>query len=164
MQREDAELAESLLDLVADIYATELKPELASGAEQFIGWAADRWPLYLISDTYTLTSSVLDRILSTDGLLTKFADRFYSDKLGCEKPSTLAITSVAARESVPAQAIVHIGDLEERDAELARRAGCRCILLQQRKPEPLSASVDGRSVIAVCRSFHEVREVLDGIA
>lgn len=123
------QLVRILLHELYDLYVTDLKPEPAEGAPEFLRWVSSRWPLYLISDTFTLSGSVLDRVLRRDGLFDLFRGRYYSDEVGCKKIDPQAMRAVIERENVRPSQIVHIGDLPESDGVLAERVGCRFILL-----------------------------------
>jgi FMN phosphatase YigB (HAD superfamily) len=153
-------ILEQLLDRVYVLYAEELKPDLAKDAREFLEWSSRRWPVYLVSDTYTLPGSVLDEILSRDGILQLFRSRLYSDQLGCKKPDPTAIEQISKRELVPPDRILHIGDLVETDGELARRAGCRCIIVRSRHSDVASREIEDTAIIGYCRDLIEAKELI----
>ena len=127
---------------------------------EFVRWAAARLPVYLISDTYTVRSHVIDQILRSDGLIDLFRERLYSDVIGVQKPSPEAVAHILTATGLPANALVHIGDLLDRDAEMARKAGCFCILLQDTDQGRAGAADLGEHVLATCPSFRDVQQVL----
>jgi FMN phosphatase YigB (HAD superfamily) len=158
-------ILQSLLKTVYETYVGELRPELAHGGREVIEWLSARRPLYLISDTFTLVGSVLDRILMKDGLFSMFTGRFYSDQIGKQKPDSTVIRQIEALEGVSPNQILHIGDLLKTDGELARNSGCRCIIVNrasQDEEDPTTAS-SKQSSLRYCRDLEQVEVVLSGI-
>jgi FMN phosphatase YigB (HAD superfamily) len=153
-----------LMAQINRVYTTALKPELFEGAVDFVYWARTRFPVYIISDTYTLRGEALEAILEADNLREAFKDCFYSDTLRVEKPNTAAIERVLAVEKLRPFEITHVGDLWERDYELARGAGCRFIHLQHdRELQNAGTEADEQVMIARCNSFRELRTILESI-
>jgi putative hydrolase of the HAD superfamily len=160
----DKDVIRQIFDYISNLYQDQLKPELYEGASDFLEWASKTWPIYLISDTFTLRSTVLDSILRKDGLIDLFQDRLYSDVLGVQKPDVTAVEMILKREGIAPQELVHIGDLNDRDYELAQRAGCYSILLDNNKSNKEVEEQGGRDkLIAKSRSFEGVKEVLEEI-
>lgn len=147
--------ATALLHSIYDLYVGPLKPEPADGAREILTWAAARWPVYLVSDTYTLSGHVIDCILERDGLKDVFSGRFYSDELATEKPDILALTLISKELAIPLRSIIHVGDLLDRDGALARAAGCRCILVTSG-----NCSVSSPSIVQ-CTSLRQIPEILN---
>lgn len=88
--------------------------------------------------------------LMTDGLTPLFPVRVSADDEGVLKPSTALLERAAARLGVPLESVVHIGDRDELDGEMARRAGVRFILVRAASEtrdavEQLIQELDGRS-------------------
>jgi putative hydrolase of the HAD superfamily len=150
---------EGLLSELHRLYTTVLKPVPYPGAVEFVEWAASRWPLCLISDTYTIRGRTIDEILSIDRLKDAFRVRCYSDELGVQKPSPAALHHVATAFRVLPEEIVHIGDLLDRDYEMAARFGARFIWLTH-KTEEAHVPEAPRS-FPRCRSFSELTALLD---
>ncbi|HYX30761.1 MAG TPA: HAD family hydrolase [Pyrinomonadaceae bacterium] len=155
-----AETITGVIEEINHIYTAILKPDLFMGAAEFLTWAQLEMPLYLISDTYTIRGVTLDAVLNADGLLGLFKGRFYSDAVGFEKPNVEAMRQIISSEHVNPTEVIHVGDLVDRDYELARRVGCRCILIRH-KESVLPMDLDNRVLISVCNSFTEVRRVLE---
>jgi FMN phosphatase YigB (HAD superfamily) len=158
---------ETILGLIQEvnrIYTTILKPELFDGAAHFLHWASSRMSLYLISDTYTVRGETLDTILEADGLKELFRDRFYSDAVGFEKPNITSMEHIIASEAVAPRDIIHVGDLMDRDYELAKRFGCKFVLLQHSSSAPpVSGLLDYDVFVGKCSSFDELKNFLEDI-
>jgi FMN phosphatase YigB (HAD superfamily) len=150
--------ASMFLERIDDIHRTVLKPVPVLGAVQFLRWASARFPVYLISDTYTIRGRVIDGVLEDDGLLATLKSRLYSDVIGVEKPNTRAIEIILANERVPATHLLHIGDLETRDVEMSRRAGCQSVLING-----CSSKVQDEKTAAVyrCSTFRELQRWME---
>ena len=154
------EFLERLLTKLYEIYLTDLRPVPFPGALEFIDRTSSRWPLYLISDTYTLPGLVLDAILEHDGCRRHFAGTLYSDRIGTQKPDTSALDEVARCESCTASRIVHIGDLVERDYKLAEQSGAHCVLLRHSAEWKEKEETNPEVLLGICRDFTEVESLL----
>lgn len=158
------EAALELMALIKHIYMTALKPELFTGAAEFVQWAKTRFRIYLISDTYVIRGETLDALLRADNLRDAFQACFYSDVVGVEKPNTAAIERIRATTQVGVGDIIHIGDHLERDYELARRAGCRFIhLCHDSHAQIPDVELAPQVFIARCYSFRELQAVIAAI-
>jgi len=154
---------EKLLDATYELYTKQLLPHPVEGAIDFIHEVASQWPLYIISDTYTIVGNVLDRVLLEYDLLRYFKGRLYSDQLGKKKPHPISIQHIIEQETITAEDIVHIGDLEETDGELARCTGCRCILVNPQIGRDFIQAAPNDRIIARCSSLYEAKEILIAI-
>lgn len=152
------EACDLLLAAIYDLYATDLLPLLASDARSFIEWAAPRYPLYLVSDTYTLPGNVIDRILKRHQLFNYFKARLYSDELGFKKPDPRAMLSILEREGgLPASALLHVGDRFDTDGAAALAVGCQCVVLAP-TGDVAEALPDS---VTVLRSLTEVKTLVE---
>ncbi len=160
--RYSKEIFETLLEELYYLYTTELKPVSYPQSKKFLEWARDIWPLYLISDTYTIVGSVIDNILRSDNYFDLFIARYYSDILGVQKPNPMAIEKIIDEEKISPKQIVHIGDLWERDHKMSLLAGCKFILLiHDSKNKNKQENTENNSLLGICTSFAEVRKLLE---
>ena len=156
------ELLENLLEVTFNVYKKELHPRLAPSAISFLEWVTVRWPLYLVSDTFTLTGRVLDEIMSQDGIIDFFTHRFYSDEIMVKKPDPTVMEKISSEEQIKTSEIIHVGDLIETDAEFARCAGSKCIIVNG-KSDDIRSSLLGYPedvILAFCKNLDEVKETL----
>ncbi len=71
------------------------------------------------------------------GLAGRFAAVIAGERLGERKPSPTPFLAAAALLGVPPEAVLHVGDRDDRDGAGARAAGCRVAILGRdlRSPE-----------------------------
>jgi FMN phosphatase YigB (HAD superfamily) len=150
-----------MLESLYAIYTSELKPGINIGAKEFLLWASQFWKLFIISDTYTLPGSILDRILQIDGICDIFAGRYYSDQLGVEKPNTMAIEKIICEANVRPEFIIHIGDLISKDYELCRRTGAKFILFADDKNNQREDSLSPTIYIGKCKNFQDLLQFME---
>lgn len=153
-----------LLDIINDLYVNELIPDLVDSGLEFVQWVSNNFSVYLISDTFTLTSEVLDKILIRYGLMKYFKARFYSDKIGVQKPNPSVIKNILEIENISSSQILHIGDLVEKDAELSRNSKCNCIIVNAKKKLNLIDNnyLGNQSIFHVCNSLEQAKDILNG--
>jgi len=116
-----------LLDLLNElyrIYENELKPIQLPYVENIIKSLHEKIKLFIISDTYTIKSDSIERILKKDNLDRYFIEKYFSDRIGEQKPSSKTINIIMERENIDSKNILHIGDLIEKDFKLAENSGC----------------------------------------
>lgn len=156
-------LIDDLYAALCNVYTTSLKPVLLPGAADMVRWTNNRWPVYLISDTYTVPGETLDRVLDIDGLLPMFRRRYYSDQFGVQKPNPRSLIDISTRDNLEQADIVHIGDLIEKDLGLAIQGGCHCMLLGEAASYKSAPPGDGRddSLLAIRPSHGELKDVLN---
>jgi FMN phosphatase YigB (HAD superfamily) len=154
------ELLDGLLSYTREIYLAALKPILVDGAEGFLRWAYLQWPLYIISDAYTLDGRTLDRVLAHDGILNLFKRTYYSDQLGVRKPNPCAVREICSSQAIRSSQLIHIGDLPERDGLLSTNSGCKFVLFGS--GAEVSQAPSGSGVVVHSPTFSDLRKVLAG--
>lgn len=63
------------------------------------------------------------------GVARHFTGVYAGEALGGLKPSPVAFERILSDLQLPPAALLHVGDLEDRDGEAARAAGCQCVVL-----------------------------------
>ncbi len=126
-------------------------PALVAGAAEMLAWAAERYPLALISDTMFSPGRVIRRLLDAQGLLRHFDAFVFSDETGFSKPDVRAFERAAHQLGTPREALAHIGDLRRTDVAGARQAGATAILFtgvheDDEGPEPHHILSDWRKL------------------
>jgi putative hydrolase of the HAD superfamily len=86
-----------------------------------------RVKLAVISDTGVTLGRDLKKVLGADGLAGIFDCFTFSDETGLCKPEYEQFRATLERLGVPAEAAVHVGDLEASDVAGARGVGMRTI-------------------------------------
>ncbi|MEM9666840.1 MAG: HAD-IA family hydrolase, partial [Bacteroidota bacterium] len=98
-------------------------PDFAEGLTDALAWAADRYPLAIISDTMFSPGRVIRQLLDQRGTLKAFSAFVFSDEVGFSKPDRRAFDQAAAALEVRPDEVLHIGDLRRTDIAGARGAG-----------------------------------------
>lgn len=148
--------AEAFIDAMEGLYTADLKPQLTAGAKDFLAWASQSRPIYMVSDTYFLRGGSIRNILHMDGVGHMFKATLFSDELGTKKINPRAFRVILDREQRPASDLLHIGDDHDSDCVGAKNAGAHTVLLREKTgPGGAHPAAD-----FVCASFPEVRELL----
>jgi FMN phosphatase YigB (HAD superfamily) len=148
-----------LREALHQIYCADLKPQLWYGAEECLQWCLGRSPIYLISDTFTLTGHTLRQIMNCDGILSYFKHTYFSDEIGFKKPNPYAFNEIIAQELCQPSQLVHIGDDLETDYGAARAANASFILFTPGVPSKRLAEYSCASSYAEIISFLAARGV-----
>jgi FMN phosphatase YigB (HAD superfamily) len=119
----------TLNESIDRIYSTALRPILLSGAPECLAWCHSQGPVYLISDTFTLTGKMLRNIMKVDGIHDKFSALFFSDEVGVKKPNPYSFRQICAREGCAASDVIYVGDDMNTDYRAAEAAGAQFILV-----------------------------------
>ena len=154
-----------LLNVALKTYEGPLKPSLFPNGKEFLRWASQTWPVYLICDTFTVNGEVLDSVMRTDDVLKYFKARLYSDVLGKRKPERKAIDIVTKEEHVEPEQIIHIGDLLYTDFYMARRTGSNFILIRHYgRSKPDHDWSKSPNFLGEAESFDEVRGLVERLS
>lgn len=130
-----------LLNELYSIYENKLKPIPLPNVDIMLKTLSDRFKLFIISDTYTIKSGSIERILQKDKLSQFFTEKYFSDIIGEQKPSNKAIDFIKSKEGIGSKNILHIGDLIEKDYQLAENSGCYFIHYSTKEDNPLNSSL-----------------------
>lgn len=121
---------EDVEEITAHVEAASLSPvpDLTPGFKAIIHSLPRSIKFALISDTGWSSGVTIRKLLDAHGLLDRFACLVFSDEMGCAKPKTEMFKKVIHTLQVPAEEILHIGDIERTDVEGALAAGMKTAL------------------------------------
>lgn len=116
--------------------------EAVAGAAEALRALRPRHRLALATNATESDSALVRAALARVGLDGFFADGdlFVSSELGVEKPDPRFYAAVLDRLSLPAQAVVMVGDNYENDVRGAHAAGLRTVWLAEQGSRPPGAS------------------------
>lgn len=106
-----------------------LPPAMLPGAWQMLRVLRRHFKLAVLSDTGFASGRAQDRLLEKDAARDFFDATIYSMDVGHAKPSGEIFAAAAERLGVPAEEILHVGDLERTDVKGALAAGFRVVRL-----------------------------------
>lgn len=155
----DREQIRTLISELNIIYSTVLKPVSIPYARNFVRFASRHFSIYLISDTYTIQSNTINRILEKDGILHCFKAAYYSDVTGKQKPDPHVSREILSNEEIKPKELIHIGDLLERDYEMCRNTGC--YFIQFDYEGKLDKAINDELFLGRFTSFKEITKYLE---
>src|SRR5690349_20678440 len=130
-------------------------PPLFPGAAEFLSTIAERVPLAIVSDTGFASGHGQNRVLDLYNVRDHFRATVYSSDVGHTKPRPEPFHAALAALGVPADGVVHIGDIEQTDVRGALAVGMRAVRLD------LKGDSGPSEAEFVARSYRELLQYLE---